>query len=100
MQKHSIDFVIGLVLGLAFFFGTLLIFDKNPLFLEPQYYLLSVLPFLFIVVTPHFRNRLGVSTRKNIFIAKSLLAFLLGYFLPTLTWALIVYRAISNWTLF
>lgn len=100
MKKYVVDFLVGLAFGLLFFFGVPLLFDKNPLFLDFQYYLLPIFLFLVFAATPYFRNRLRENAKKNILTAKSFFVFLLGFFLPTLTWGSIVYRAASNWTLF
>jgi len=100
MKKYLIDFFSGLVLGLIFFFSIPLLFGKNPLFLEFQYYLLSIPPFLIFTITPYFRNQLKGVTNKNIFVSKTLFVFLLGFFVPIFTWGFVIYKAASNWTLF
>jgi len=100
MKKYVVDFLVGLALGLLFFFGLPLIFDKNPLFLDFQYYLLPIFLFPAFTITPYFRNRLKKNANKKAFIIKTLVIFLSGFFLPTLTWGFITYKAVSSWTLF
>jgi hypothetical protein len=100
MKKYAVDFLVGLVFGVLFFFGVPLLLDKNPIFLGFQYYLVSIFFFLIFAVTPYSKNHLKKETKKIVFIIKALFVFCLGFFLPTLIWGLIVYKAVSDWTLF
>lgn len=96
MKKYVIDFVVGLVFGLLFFLGAPLVFGKNPLYLDFQYHLLAILFYFIFAITPYFRNRLKENTNKKAFLVKTFLMFVLGFFLPALTWFFIVYKAASN----
>ena len=86
MRQKIVDFVVGLVFGLLFFFGGTL--GYNPLSVGPLY-LLVVVAFLLYLFA---KGRLKLSRETFI----SFVFFGIGYFLPVTLWRLLTLGALLN----
>ena len=87
------DFIVGLALGLVFFFGIGFLFDKLFTDLGLISYLIPFV--LFVIYIRLYKGRSNFNNRKASFIL-SFLSFLFGFFLPSLTWIIIVILALRN----
>lgn len=100
MKEHLTYLLIGFAIGLAFFFGTPIIFQKNVLYLDAHYYFLFIPLFVVLIFIPPYKRQLDMNSNKISFLFFSFISFSIGFFLPIFTWFLIVARALSSWTLF
>jgi hypothetical protein len=90
MKKYFRDFIVGLIVGLAFFFLGGLLLNLNTAFLNPVYHVVFAVVLYTIYV---------LISKKKISLL-SFVVFLIAFVLPSITWLIIIGQALKNWTLF
>lgn len=87
MKKYK-DFLFGLLFGVIYFLGISFFTETTSIFAPFTYHLIAAILtifFYFII----FRSKIS---------AKKTIAVLIGLFVPTIIWGILVFFSISQWT--
>lgn len=92
-KAYFLDLLSGFVGGLLFFFVVEFLMRESILLINPVYYLA-----LFVLFGVYYYAFLRKKIISNLFISFSV--FVVGFFLPVVSWFILFRIALSNWQLF